>query len=759
MSVKLLKFEHQLGEIDWLVEQVQKQIENGVLPAEIAIIAPKHKYLETITKFLLEKNIPVSYIRENSVLEEPTIVALLDMVKLTHFIITNPEQANVYWLKVLSNPCWNLSASTISKLSLITFYSRLSWQETLGLIEIGRTNIASNKLASEGKREQKSGVNNNALDYIASYTLEGISNDDVGGSANNILRNVIDDVLIAKPHLQLTETEVKQVSSISKFFIEISKTALQEPAEQILNRLLGVENVQIGAEEETDDEIELGLIENDNFDFNSTTQNLNQKKTQTFVSPFKQYYFDTARNNNDKNYLIFLANLRVLVDQLRKMNSAEQILISHWLESLAILNARQKPLVSKLSIGNSSQSVNLITAHSAKGLEFETVFLVHCNKSVWSSKGKNTILSLPKNLNLQSEAENRDDQIRLFFVSLTRAKRNLFLSYSNLSLQDEQLEKLTFLDESSLEEEVVEKEILPLNLHWFNLKSQENLLTLTETEFLAPELQGYQLSVTHLNNFLDIEKGGPNYFLSTNLLRFPMAKSESAVFGTLMHESMANFYKQFASTKTLPDFDYLLTSFKTLLNRQKISKNQKEKDFKKASRYLKDYYENRKDEFNFNHKIEFDFKNQGVLLGQAKLSGKIDKMVINEENKTISVIDLKTGKYIPKWVEKGTSYEAEKSDNYKRQLVFYKLLVENSREFKGKYIVDSGALDFLESDLDTGLVHCLETSISNHEAEQLELLIQKIWARIMKLDFSLPSQKYDKGLAGKQQFIQELLAE
>ena len=134
-------------------------------------------------------------------------------------------------------------------------------------------------------------------------------------------------------------------------------------------------------------------------------------------------------------------------------------------------------------------------------------------------------------------------------------------------------------------------------------------------------------------------------------------------------------------------------------------------------------------------------------------------MVIDEENKTISVIDLKTGKYIPKWVEKGTTYEAEKSDNYKRQLVFYKLLVENSREFKGKYIVDRGALDFLESDLDTGLVHSLETSISKDEAEQLQLLIQKIWARIMKLDFSLPSQKYDKGLVGKQQFIQDLLEE
>ena len=468
MSVKLVNFQQQLAEIDWVVENIQKQIKSGVKASEIAIIAPKHKYLEAITKFLLKKNIPVSYIRENSVLEEPTILALLNMAKLTHSILVNQEKTEMYWLEVLANPCWEISAEVIWKLSLLSYHGRISWMETLQQIaQIVEQNTENN---------------------FSKLELE-------------------------KLHLNLNLDEKIKLTGIFNFFLKLAKESETESAEQILNKLLGVESNNLGAEDETESDGELNL---ENIDY--AQKNLKN----IIISPFKKYYFDEARLDSNleskSDYLGFLASLRVLVDQLRKM-STSQVLLVDWLNSFEILNRSGKPLVSKLNVGDSSNAVNLITAHSAKGLEFESVYLLHCNQQIWAGKGKNSLVKLPLNLSLQPEADNRDDKIRMFFVSVTRAKKELFLTYSEANMEAEPLDKLSFLEELKLEEVEVEKDILELNMNWFTLEAEkDNLLTVSEDNFLAPELQNYQLSVTHLNNVLNVENGGPSYFLSTNLL-------------------------------------------------------------------------------------------------------------------------------------------------------------------------------------------------------------------------------------------------
>jgi len=46
-------------------------------------------------------------------------------------------------------------------------------------------------------------------------------------------------------------------------------------------------------------------------------------------------------------------------------------------------------------------------------------------------------------------------------------------------------------------------------------------------DLLAPTLETYKLSATHLNNFLDVSRGGPQNFLLNNLLHFPSAKNSA----------------------------------------------------------------------------------------------------------------------------------------------------------------------------------------------------------------------------------------
>mgnify|MGYP000231847096 FL=1 len=64
-----------------------------------------------------------------------------------------------------------------------------------------------------------------------------------------------------------------------------------------------------------------------------------------------------------------------------------------------------------------NDGVWLMTMHGAKGLEFDTVFMIQCNEGV-----------IPyKKAKLDAELE---EERRMFYVAMTRAKRKLIISYA-----------------------------------------------------------------------------------------------------------------------------------------------------------------------------------------------------------------------------------------------------------------------------------------------------------------------------------------
>jgi hypothetical protein len=95
------------------------------------------------------------------------------------------------------------------------------------------------------------------------------------------------------------------------------------------------------------------------------------------------------------------------------------------------------PLFLEKRIGNSS-GVQLLTAHGSKGLEFEHVYILRGNDTVWE---KDEGMKLPYNIRqlilgnnriIESESSVSDsfeERRRLFYVAMTRAKKQLTISY------------------------------------------------------------------------------------------------------------------------------------------------------------------------------------------------------------------------------------------------------------------------------------------------------------------------------------------
>ena len=274
---------------------------------------------------------------------------------------------------------------------------------------------------------------------------------------------------------------------------------------------------------------------------------------------------------------------------------------------------------------------------------------------------------------------------------------------------------------------------------------------MVEKALLKPLLESYQLSVTHLQNFLTVVDAGPHAFLERNFLRFPEPKSPSGVFGSAFHSTIQRIYEKLKHTQALPELAEVEEWFKHFLKDGRLNERETEMLAKRGLKALEFFYTVKRDSFSAQDRIELNFKTQGVVIGDAHLTGKIDRL--SQKNQEMIVCDLKTGKAIASW-EPADAYEKIKAWKYRQQLAFYKLLVENSRDFGGKYQVKQGVIEFVEPM--RGKLIDLTLDIDQVQVERLQKLIEVVYKKIINLDFPDIS-KYSKDMMGILQFEEDLL--
>ena len=664
-----LAFSSELAQYSWIAGEIAQLIKTGTRPEAIAVIAPRHRYLERLMPYLRDQSVPVAYERRDNILEAPIIVELLSMTRLLVAIAENRQaDADALLGQVLGYDFWGIPAETLLQVSLDCYDRHKHWLECLS--------------AHKDKR----------------------------------------------------------LRAIVAWLMRLAKRSQLEPLEYIIDELVG--SSEDGIDSEYDDLL------------------LPRSKAERFVSPLRRYYFSPERYEEATDtYLTLLGQLATLRHSLRQWQPHRTLYAKDLVEFAELHLSAHLKIVDSNPHTQTTNAVQVMTAYKAKGLEFGAVFAINAQDEVWgpTARSGSSRISLPRNLPIEPAGNSDNDRLRLLFVALTRAKHTLYVTGYTHNLDNKLSPELSFLsDLADLPPRTIDK---PASAAAAEILSKDwayrfRQVIADKPALFEPILADYKLSVTHLNNFIDIKDAGPRYFLTHNLLRFPEALTPSAAYGDAIHKSLQWLYGELHSGGKLPSVAKTQAYFVDMLQRKHLKPTDYTRLETRGRAALEQYLRERSKQFAANDFVERGFNNEGVVVNEARLSGKLDLLHFTEAGQA-EVWDFKTGKPSRAWQGKD-EYEKIKLHKYRQQLLFYKLLVEHSASFARKLTVTGGALAFIEPDEEGRLVDNLDLSFDPDEMTRFATLIGAVWRHIMALDFPA-TDSYPPNLKGLQQFEQDLI--
>ncbi len=376
-----------------------------------------------------------------------------------------------------------------------------------------------------------------------------------------------------------------------------------------------------------------------------------------------------------------------------------------------------------------SGNVRIMTAHRAKGLEFSAVLIPGVTASGWGGGKSSPIQILDRVLDADPDNDSVDDEKRLFYVAITRARSHLRLSYSqtansgSLNVPSELLADLSGLRDLEAEPVVSAfadaglSRVVPTSAVASDTRAQFH-------ELIMGLLYSRPFAATHLNNYL----ADPWQYIFQNLIRVPKLQNSAMMYGSSVHAAIDALYKMKSVGSDITS-ELFLDIFAHDLYKRPISNVDYDRLIAKAQSSLPGWYESHHTMFDLYGQSEY--RVSGVIIPECNLvlSGVLDRMeYIDGSDTHVCVIDFKTGK--PKSRNDILGKTASSDGNYYRQLTFYKLLLDNFRE--GQYRMERGVLMFVEPKDKEGTKYVEESFvISEDEVSELADTIRRIEAEIV----------------------------
>ncbi len=464
---------------------------------------------------------------------------------------------------------------------------------------------------------------------------------------------------------------------------------------------------------------------------------------------------------------VFYENLASLLGKVKQHCGEKALRVADLLEMVRDYEEAEMMLTGASPYRDADEAVQILTAHKAKGLEFQYVFIISADHTAWGKgKGNNNLLALPRNVaQIRHTGTTDSERLRVLYVALTRAKEGLVITNALNDFNGKAPDRLEYLQEFTDEAGKVCSPFLPTREVELRYEAgapevrERNTRSWLERyrpnspamrEIYRERVHEWRMSASALTSFIDVVYAGPREFFKNYLMRAPQEpETEALAFGDLVHktfeavttkgltdEEAVGFYLEELAKKDLPaatlrqirergteGLGKALAAFGTILRQGRA---------------------------------EVDLAPEKLVIEGVPVTGKIDHIIVDEAAQTLEVFDFKTGNYhAGKWQSHQTLFK------YMLQLEFYRLLLGASAEF-GKYRVERAHILFVTPDRD-GEVHDKVYEYNAADEAKLVELMKAVYQLVTSLRFLedeeiLVKANPSKGLKDIRQFIELLVA-
>lgn len=350
----------------------------------------------------------------------------------------------------------------------------------------------------------------------------------------------------------------------------------------------------------------------------------------------------------------------------------------------------------KTSLTQREGFVTVITAHKAKGMEFQRVFVTALTSREWEGRGKSSLIPSPFD-----EVREKEEVIRLLYVAMTRAKDELVLTYAAAGNEGKEQAPISILP-SGLPLLSVEENLLP-EMH--EKRNAPELIRELTLRYLTED----GLSPSALNDYLE----SPARFFARRVLRISTPETRALAVGNAVHAAAAGYLKLEGTTEeraTAAHAELSRSLSRSLLPRGDTFVALTRHAHTLADTVIADPIMNQK-----TVAVEESFSTKRTVgAHEILLKGKVDAVFESDAGERI--IDFKTSR----------SIDASDKEKFGRQIAFYDFLLRaNEHQTVSGEIIRIG-----EDEIDTHevlLTDAMRAEFIAQLDEALSELISGVW--------------------------------
>ncbi|MCX6812825.1 MAG: ATP-dependent DNA helicase [Candidatus Berkelbacteria bacterium] len=402
-------------------------------------------------------------------------------------------------------------------------------------------------------------------------------------------------------------------------------------------------------------------------------------------------FFDTIaqfnHSSDERGVLEFLENLELIIDAGGDLKSAE--------------------------VDRDFDAVNILTVHSAKGLEWPVVFVVNCVADRFPSRNRREQLPIPDELIKERLPEgdwHLQEERRLFYVAATRAKNYLFFTaaedYGGKRAKKISPFVLEFLAENQPEK--LKHSLSPeekIN-RFKKLPRPKADRPLAGTKFSSEILK---LSRQQIDDYFSC----PKKFYFAHIIKIPLLENQNLMYGTAIHAALDHYFRRKINGDR-PTLNQLIADYEQAFkNVGFISRQQEELRHNQGISTLTNFYDRDQKDSIVPSAVEevFEFADENV-----KVVGRFD--LVRKIADDAEICDFKTS-------DVREQKDADRRIKESTQMMIYALA------WREKYqTIPKTTLFFIESGLKG------ERQFSDKEIDATRQMILAVAAGIRKSDFS-----------------------